>query len=145
MASDDLASFLHDRLNEDEQAATATLTVNARAELINGHEPARWTYQHGKIWSTDRHDTLRVRHTWDREGEHITRHDPARVLRDVHAGRALLRMYEGAITAREHAQQYAEPYQRSRATAFMHALQAAVQFRALPYADHPDYRETWRP
>jgi hypothetical protein len=139
-----LIEFLRERLHDDEYVALDCFGVNDRADMHTGTEPPRWRYHEGSITSDDQHGTLRAK-TWEREGDHISRHDPARILREVEAGRRLLRMYEGAIKEHEHAQQYREPHERPQVSAFRRALEAAVKFRALSYTDHPEYRDEWRP
>jgi hypothetical protein len=61
---------------------------------------------------------------------HIARHDPARVLREVAAGRATL----GSL------QEHDECLGRGCRLAFL----AEVRRRAMVYGDHPDYDEAWR-
>ncbi|MFD7861849.1 DUF6221 family protein [Streptomyces sp. NPDC059783] len=67
---------------------------------------------------------------------HIARHDPARVLRDVEAKRQAIEHYEQiqALTQDPDAYVLAEG-----------AVMKQMQIMALPYADHPDYRDDWRP
>lgn len=69
--------------------------------------------------------------------EHITEHDPARVLREIDAKRRI-----AALHARPHHQCVTEdgPTQ-------WHAADpcATLRLLALPYADRPGYREEWRP
>lgn len=60
-------------------------------------------------------------------GEHIARHDPARVLAAVVAARARLHLYDAV--------EMTDP-----TTAAM-----LRKTEALPYADDPDYDEAWRP
>lgn len=60
---------------------------------------------------------------------HIARHDPARVLAECEAKRR--------IVERCSAVDYAMP-----STYLAHGILGLL---ALPYADHPDYREEWRP
>jgi len=66
-------------------------------------------------------------------GWHIVRWSPARVLAECKAKRRLL--------------ERASP--EARTTAQLVAVAAladdALRLLALPYADHPDYREEWRP
>jgi hypothetical protein len=50
----------------------------------------------------------------------IARWDPARVLAECAAKRRIVEMYAG---------QHGQPY--------------VLHFLALPYADHPDYRQEW--
>ncbi len=62
---------------------------------------------------------------------HIARHDPARVLREVEATRAL-------IAAIEHP----DPNQGPE---YGYGLRLALMFRAAVYSDHPDYDQSWKP
>jgi hypothetical protein len=64
--------------------------------------------------------------------EHIARHDPARVLREVQAGRKILADYEGtrAITGDN--------------DEYVAGLSAALSALASAYSDHPDYDEARR-
>jgi hypothetical protein len=56
---------------------------------------------------------------------HIARHDPARVLAEVAAKRAIVNMDED--------DRYSDAYV------------VAIRALAAAYADHPDYDEAWRP
>ncbi|MFJ8011114.1 DUF6221 family protein [Streptomyces sp. NPDC096339] len=63
--------------------------------------------------------------------DHIARFDPARTFREVEAKRALLDLYETA--------------QATGLTAeYLDGLRQALALLALAYADHSDYRESWR-
>ncbi|MFD0408613.1 DUF6221 family protein [Kitasatospora sp. NPDC127116] len=122
MNSDDLRAFLIARLDEDEQAARTALGTNEVARPAE--QRARWVRRGDEIWSQGRNDVIVVGKTWARPGDHIARHDPARVLADVDAKRRVLADVEsftedGAL--------------------------AVLQLLALPYADHPDYRPEWAP
>ena len=80
---------------------------------------------------------------------HIARHDPARVLREVRAGRKLIAAYEDRLSW---VHDYSDPgsdYEdpgglklkwEEGATA---ALLAAIQLRAAIYSEHQDYRQEW--
>ena len=105
---DELIAFLNARLDEDEQAATM--------------DPAQALWQQD---ITDRPDEF-YRETYD----HIARHDPARVLADVAAKRAI-------VAACAYNLEY-EEYGHTLAERVLRAL-------ALPYADHEDYKPHWRP
>ncbi|MEU6057986.1 DUF6221 family protein [Streptomyces sp. NPDC047097] len=70
-------------------------------------------------------------------GGHIIRHDPARALREVEAGRRLLRAHEKWCEGRCEAK-YPEG-------GFDAAHFWNIKARAEVYADHPDYRQEWRP
>jgi hypothetical protein len=67
---------------------------------------------------------------WTGIAEHIVRHDPARVLRDVKAGRKRLTELSEAITAGHDSYDLAS---------------VLLPYELLPYTDHPDYQEAWRP
>lgn len=141
--SDGIAAFLAARLDEEEAAAKGALAGP---------------------WHIDRHPMqgLRIMDgpglvvTWtpgfyergDADAEHIARHDPPRVLRDVAADRALLDLYERAKRYRD--QVFAQPGPRSvsdemRAVTQMLALEQVLRLRAAVWSDHPDYRSEWAP
>ncbi|MFF4433630.1 DUF6221 family protein, partial [Streptomyces sp. NPDC001513] len=65
--------------------------------------------------------------------DHIARFDPARVMTEVDAKRAIVDAYDGSPGSDD-------------ATATSHeGLHTAVLLLASVYADHADYREEWRP
>ncbi|RPE34931.1 DUF6221 family protein [Kitasatospora cineracea] len=139
----DLVAFLRARLAEDEQVARAV-----------DDNSAPWDGQ----WAADGRDVLRTinghvlaRATATTDGrnlpiplkpgltEHWARHDPARVLAEVDAKRRIIAQYERAREGRR-----THPDDLASAGAVL-ALYGAVKLLALPYAEHPDYREEWRP
>jgi hypothetical protein len=120
-----LVDFLNARLAEDEASARAA-------------EPGPWS-------STARHDEGYVH---DSDGSylvysegavdiptaaHIARYDPARVLREIAAKRAILELF--AISNEE-------GFGGSEGWTL---VRDAVRQIAAVYSDHPDYREEWRP
>ncbi|RSO40130.1 hypothetical protein DMH15_16035 [Streptomyces sp. WAC 06725] len=154
---DDLIKFLSDRLDEDYEAARLVLGVNVMVGLKRGKPAPRWVPSpeaDGGIWDTD--GTPRVKFVWARERDHILRHDPARVLDEVDAGRALVAAYAQACRKRtEVADEHwgaagpsgdlsaVERWKDHDAAA--ETLRPHVLHRAAVYADHPAYREEWRP
>ncbi len=128
--TDDLITWLLTQLDADERVA-----------LRAGADQPTWSYDRetftvssGGGWSiaARKADGGPIN---DVDGEHIARHDPARVLAEVDAKRRIL----DAIMEQFHpddilngAQGTAEPPWLSRVL-------------ALPYADRPGYREEWRP
>lgn len=65
---------------------------------------------------------------------HIARHDPARVLAECEAKRRIIerqQLFAGAVDAAD--------------LSVLDELAGVLRLFALPYADHPDYDETWRP
>lgn len=119
--TDELVAWLRARVDEDEAIAFATINATDRAK------PPRWVYTDDRsIRDTSRDAILRVKHTWNQEAAHITRHDPARVLRDIEAKRAIL---DGIVSPMDWTPQ----------------MQAVVRHLAAVYADKDGYREEWAP
>ncbi|MGW2384384.1 DUF6221 family protein [Streptomyces sp. NPDC001658] len=77
----------------------------------------------GPDWQTDPSDADNA--------EHIARHDPARVLREADAKLAVLDELDLAV--------HGQP------RPFVDALLFVAQQMGTVYADHPDYKENWRP
>ncbi len=144
----DMVAFLNARLDEDEGAAKAAT-------------PGPWMTADGREWLADNvvfgqsvdwpghiQQVCNVDYAQHKAGnaEHIARYDPARVLREVEAGRKLLNLYERAKSYRN--QVFAQPEPRSissemRAVTQMMALEQVLKLRAAVYSDHPDYDEAW--
>ncbi|WP_098891993.1 DUF6221 family protein (plasmid) [Streptomyces anulatus] len=133
---DDLVQFLKKRLAEDEAIAAApTKATWATAE---------WRFAEvagDPIVDLGTNQLTRVSSLNKQEMQHIARHDPARVLAEVSAKRELLNRYEYPEASE------ALPPSMNRLTASVEraVLDLAFRYLALPYADHPDYRGTWRP
>jgi hypothetical protein len=126
----DLIAFLRAQLDEDERAARDAGGRNWGREaygcVVDAADNGLIVYGEG---------------TPSREqADHIARHDPVRVLADVSAKRQILnehRVIDGrchVCTAIHdgHARRFRAPC-------------PTLRLLALPYADHPDYREEWRP
>lgn len=139
----DVIEFLRARLDEDEQAARAA----------GWH---RWVLVDDEI-STVGNGRLVVRLERDYDGPHITRHDPARVLREVDAKRRIVELHGPlqlpATNYRPTMLQceYCASLCHSRSgLGCDQPIDApwpcdTVRLMALPYADHPDFDESWRP
>jgi hypothetical protein len=146
----DLVKFLRARLAEDEEAARKA------AELCGCHPPApSWTFDDeetdGRILITDNpHPDIRhkLNRRWNgtyqglHAAEHIARHDPARVLAEVEARRRIIDEHEvtdqGCETCGNYDPTGLHEYRTDGPCTTLRLL-------ALPYADHPDYREEWKP
>jgi hypothetical protein len=109
-------------------------------------------------WTHFRHKVLSGEEVRSVDGGHIVRHDPARVLREVEAKRAILGLLDSARAAWEAAHQaeldsrdanlvmgISEGRAANQAWAVYQAMNAALPLLATPYADHPDYRPEWSP
>lgn len=70
--------------------------------------------------------------------DHIARHDPARVLAECEAKRRIVKEIEAL-----RGQRLAPP--GSASLIMDYSLDRALRHLALPYADHPDYDDAWRP
>lgn len=148
--TDALVAFLRARLDEDERAALAAK-----------NETGRWQWSHdfggmcndpecpyGMLQDQDEHGTvlmqvhgLDVTDGWQ-GAEHIVRHDPARVLREVAAKRKTLQRAVEAIAEAQGAGHWSavegEFHGRS------HAYQDVLRDLAEHWADHEDYQESWQ-
>ncbi|MFF9910630.1 DUF6221 family protein [Streptomyces sp. NPDC013457] len=123
---DDLIAFLRARLGKDEQTARAHRQASAH-----------WYYDHMAHEVRDEDNAGTVAFTQDRDGQHIARHDPARVLAEVDAKRRILE---------RHAQCGSGIGRCDDGGHVSEGEACAEQIDlAAPYADHPDYKDKWRP
>ncbi|WP_405549706.1 DUF6221 family protein [Streptomyces microflavus] len=135
----DLLQFLHDRLTEDEQAAHAATWDDQSGTWTA--RPPRASYERYTV--VDYCDDGVVAVTpenadADGVGQHVARHDPDRVLREVEAKRHILDSHiPDAASADE---QINEEWRSGSALA-----DDLLRLLALPYVDHPDYKDAWRP
>jgi len=127
----ELAVFVAARLAEDEAVAKDAAPSpwrwvdpggRYRSAMVSGS----WYAQHG--W----HIVAAVGGSGPDAGDaaHIARHDPARVLREVAATRAVLAAYEASV--------------RSLGPGLSVSLWRLVQAAAEVWSDHPDYRQEWK-
>jgi hypothetical protein len=137
----DLAQFLRARLEEDEQAARLA------AEECGGN----WSYDERAVVADREGDMVAVGSQDFMEperGVHIARHDPARVLAEVDAKRELIKLHKSAklsyLPSRERGCVTCSTAQAWDAQANEANCQT-LRLLALPYADHADYRDEWRP
>lgn len=146
----DLIEFLRARLDEDEQAARAAT-------------PGPWFYdseskpQYGTHFVKAgplKHDHPATGATWQatavsaatdaaEDAHHIARHDPARVLADVDAKRRIIGQMADEAAEGEYWLEYWR--EGSRPGNNVEVAIWTLLTLALPYVDHPDYREEWRP
>ena len=121
----DLVGFLRAQLDEDERVAREA-----------GSRSLTWPV--GGTWYLEgvEHNVVGDEEAFchPHNVEHIARQDPARVLADVDAKRRILDEHEpGSDPCDAH-------------DASLRTIECdTIRLLALPYADHPDYREEWRP
>lgn len=123
---DDLVAFLKARLDEDERAPTPGREAldDLRFELKRG-EPY---WQHLASRVEDGLDIQTV--AWE-----------ARVRREVAAKRAILARYEDCL-ARMEDPDYSAATARDQAREYEDFVLPNL---AVPYANHPDYQQEWKP
>lgn len=150
---DDLVQFLRARLDEDARIARRASSYDDGASHdVEGPEgtwacldETEWfgpSYRGGVI-------APRIGQVNAPElGAHIVRHDPARVLADIDAKRELLKRGDTLFCDCDFADSPpTNPEDRSQEIPHHYDCTAyrVAAVLALPYADHPDYREEWRP
>jgi hypothetical protein len=156
--SEDLIDWLRAQLDDDERkarAATPGPWWDSKILAAPGHHtirggPSNWRGFDGSLGG-DTRPIARIEPAPDVEGnfvtnhdadaEHIARHDPARVLREVEARRRLIDQYEAM---RAGAEASAGTILAGAAKVRLGAYEMAVKIMALPYSDHPGFREEWR-
>lgn len=139
-----LVQFLHARLNEIEQRARDGYYSDTHWERFTTeshlHAWKAWReYYPREQWDVKANDTISEA---ARDGirARITAHEASRTaqtLADIEADRALLAQYDEVAENDVNDVEYAHGW--------ANALGLAVRCRALRFADHPDYSETWRP
>jgi hypothetical protein len=131
--SDELVDFLRARLDDDEKLARAA-------------SPGPWHVDE------DSDEILAVDGIVVAEGfalsgrqlratiQHIARHDPARVLAEVDAKRRIAKVHERLPDA-----EFCVTCDAPSGIPGEPSGCATLRLLALPYANHPDYRDEWRP
>lgn len=118
-----IEEFIRARLDEDEQIALAA----GDSRRTPGQD--RWEFGNMQVRAQDSYGVLVVGHTWPREGEHIARHDPASVLRDIAARRRIL-------AAAERVEENGGWHISGQGVEIIYAL-------AERWNTHPDYQPGW--
>lgn len=113
---DELVQFLRDRLDEDAAPRVVPAWHEAFCLAPTTDDPCFYC-------------GATVDHT---KVEHVPQ--SARVLRDIEAKRQLLRVAERA-----------HDYHETFTSGFASALEGVLRLFAAAYAEHPGYREEWRP
>lgn len=124
---DDLVAFLRARLDEDEQSAQSTMWDGSN------NVPA-WYLSASATVETGG-DTF---YAGDRTvANHIERHDPARVLREVEAKRLIMALHSDSLGR--------DPSCSSRDYPEISEDCETLRALAATYGEHPDYRDEWKP
>jgi hypothetical protein len=136
----DLLAFLCARIDEDERVAMAAARAANTDTWIDGAE--------GSVLGIGGDMHLRgAVNSIDDIGPHIARWDPARVLAEVEAKRRILEEHRLA----SYRASWDEDQDICGTCRYDNGLDVypypcpTVRLLALPYADHPDYRDEWGP
>jgi hypothetical protein len=124
---DDLVKWLRAQLDEDERIARAVGEERWQphyVDSVNDHPDT------ATVRVADGADVAVMERYSYQDAEHIARHDPARVLREIDAKRKRLAALAEAIAAGHDSFDLASEL---------------LPLEALPYVDRPGYREEWRP
>lgn len=133
------------------------LTEFYAARLDETEAAARDSYYEGQRWITEEEGVYRwpddeLVQMADRKADarHIARHDPARVLREVEAGRKILADLPAYSKQRRDLRDHVylpenAAYHSGHADGTDDAAYYALRLLAAVYSDHPDYDEAWRP
>lgn len=118
----DLVDFLLAAIAEDERIATSTTPVPERRLWVVGELGGDAAVERaaGEGMVND----FVAREMWDKDAEHVSRWDPARVLAECEAKRRILELHRDLVDLDD---------------------RATLRYLALPYADREGYREEWRP
>lgn len=129
----ELVDFLRARLDEDEAAARMA------AEELGSD----WYYRDGSVQSHSHYGSV-ASGSQDflepERGDHIARHDPARVLAEVGAKRGDLHQYE---EVREQVRNPVSAENRRAARIEQGALADVLRRHARVYRDHSDFDLAW--
>lgn len=150
--TNDLVQFLRDRLDEDEAVARGTTMPLDWHQGPSDDDPEWAGDEMVLMWPPEFHTPYEQDKHWrgltaDPAGlaAHIARYDPARVLREVEAKRKITECHEPWVAGngdticgrcgREHID----------GRPGGHFPCQTLRLLALPYSDHPDYRQEWAP
>ena len=131
-----LTDFILARIAEDEAAVCAWDSDGAAqvASMWTGLEPGYATVASGRPasgWFADGREVEDARHV-------EVLYNPARVLAECEAKRAIVQGWGQFLAGAPEWAEREMPSVLRMARMTLHAL-------ALPYADHPDYRQEWKP
>jgi hypothetical protein len=137
----DLIAWLRAQLDEDERMATTAAKLAGLRWRVEPYEPSEPGAFPTGVWIQEDGPGDMVHGVAVASGsfvaDHIALHDPARVLADITAKRAILARHDGFACAGCEARQLDEDEPLSRCT--------LVRLLASVYAARPGYRQEWAP
>lgn len=129
-----LAEFLLARIAEDETAAKAAPPLEHNYDMGGHRQDERWVFDRRLPSSADGMGNWSPHNGSPTTAAHFSRHDPARVLAECAAKRSILQQCNDV-----------QRVQRRCGDPELLSIRHIVRCLALPYAEHPDYNEEWRP
>jgi hypothetical protein len=150
----DIVDFLTARYDEEQQLAACAAAGDPapwRANTSN-QRGNQFRDEHGNglviaaddipLWDCEGSSTLCMTASTAR---HVAYWDPARVLADIAAKRAIVKGYAGARTRLAEVRRDGyHAFNAQKVQGAEEALTMAVLALAAPYAEHPDYDPAWR-
>jgi hypothetical protein len=137
--TDDMVQFLRDRLDDDEQTARQATDGPWIAEVSG--ETGRCVIP-VDAQSTREYVARTQLYAAVFDAEHIARHDPARILADIDAKRQIIDKCEPPLVDVTGPEDTDRQFIPGEGPAWGEPV---LRLLALTYADHPDYRDEWRP
>jgi hypothetical protein len=136
---DDLMQWLGEQLDEDERIARAadSSVWPSREVQIELDDPQHYAWRSKELSPT--------------MANHIVRHGPAQVLREIEAKRQLVKLHGRAILRAGGGAQHFDTTTVCRTCEPNHQFRepawpcTTLRLLALPYTDRLGYREEWRP
>lgn len=96
-----MIEWLRTQVDDDEQAALAPLNTGVRtATRYGGPPPPHWVYEPPQIRDPGNPGGVVVTFVHARKAAHITRHDPARVLREIAFKRTVRTAHSSVLAQR---------------------------------------------
>ncbi|MEI5520682.1 DUF6221 family protein [Streptomyces brasiliscabiei] len=144
--SDSLVVFLRARYDEDERIAQAACWDD-QSDAWTARPPQASYERYTVVDYLDDGVVAVTPENADADGvgQHIARHDPARVLREIDAKRQTLAELEAAELAMDRASRDRDTARYNAVRAEWVVLRRVVRRDAAVYSDHPSYLEEWRP
>jgi hypothetical protein len=144
----DIVAFLNARLDEDERHAKQAAAAGHRANPRHKWIVEEWRSDNPSAVPTasyvnDEHEMGVAVVNGSYAADHIARHDPARVLRDVAAKRRVLSEVIPEFLSCEATVRNEFDVGSTSDEMWHEGSNMLLRLMAAPYADHPDYDPTW--
>ncbi|MFD6517323.1 DUF6221 family protein [Rhodococcus sp. NPDC060176] len=125
------------RAEYDNETGNEVVWANSRSEEWLGPAQKKPYVSYGRYVTMDHEGCLPA--VDEDDGTHIARHDPARILREVAAKRAIVKAYEDAdIRAHDTYGGYEDILNGES-----NGLERALELLTAAYSDHPDFDPDW--